>query len=315
MFDTGVPVMIAGPAAGPDVALVSLRHRHGRVEAAEELARVRGAYDGPLLVEPFAARDLPGVVAHADGLVVGGAWMQDFRLLRAVARTGLPVVVQRAPAATLEEWLSAAEYCVAEGNRNVVLCETGNPTHPGGPAGADREAGGDGPAGADAPEPAPHRAIDLGLVREGGRRWPTLADVSGAPELGLAAVSAGARGLILGEHAGARLVAGVRAKAAMLASLIRDEPADTIPGARAAIDLIDAALATLLERRAELAGRVQRLKPVGGFAGRDPAREREIVEAMARRAPRLGAGRLARIMNAVIEAGLDASEERDLSPT
>jgi chorismate mutase len=290
MFDTDVPVMIAGPAAEPDVALVSLRHRHGRADATAELARVRASYEGPLLVEPFSALDLPAIVANADGFVVGSAWMQDFQLLRAVARTGLPVMVQRAPAATLEEWLSAAEYCVAEGNRNVVLCETGTRTH------------------------LPHAAIDLALVREGGRRWPTLADVSGAPELGVAALSAGASGLMLGEDAGPRLVADLRAKAAMLAPLIRDEPADTLPGARAAIDRVDAALATLLQRRAELAGRVQRLKPVGGFAGRDPDREREIVEAMARRAPRLGADRLARIMNAVIEAGLDASEEHDLSP-
>jgi chorismate mutase len=290
MFDTDVPMVIAGPGAAPDVALVSLRHRHGRVDAAAELTRVRDAYAGPVLVEPFSALDLPAIVANADGFVVGGAWMQDFQLLRAVARTGLPVVVQRAPAATLEEWLSAAEYCVAEGNRNVVLCETGTRTH------------------------LPHAAIDLALVREGGRRWPTLADVSGAPELGVAALSAGAAGLILGEDAGAPLVADVRAKAAMLAPLVRDDPADTVPGARAAIDRVDAALATLLERRAELAGRVQRLKPVGGFAGRDPGREREIVEAMARRAPGLGADRLARIMNAVIEAGLEASEERDLSP-
>jgi chorismate mutase len=79
--------------------------------------------------------------------------------------------------------------------------------------------------------------------------------------------------------------------------------------ARAAIDEVDAALAVLLERRAELAGAVQRLKPVGGFAGRDPRRERQIVEAMARRAPALGADRLARIMNAVIEAGLEAAED------
>ncbi|ACY98451.1 chorismate mutase [Thermomonospora curvata] len=79
--------------------------------------------------------------------------------------------------------------------------------------------------------------------------------------------------------------------------------------ARAAIDRVDAALAVLLERRAELAGAVQRLKPVGGFAGRDRRREHQIVEAMARRAPSLGAERLARIMNAVIEAGLEVAEE------
>ncbi len=290
LYDEGAAVMIAGPAAGPDVAVISLRRRHGRVEAAEELARLRSAYAGPLLVEPFSAGDLPAIVAHAQGVVVGGAWMQDFRLLRAVARTGLPVVVQRGPAATLEEWLSAAEYCVAEGNRDIHLCETGTRTH------------------------LPHATIDLALVREAGRRWPILVDVSAAPDLAVAALAAGADGLFLGEDADAGLVARVRAKATLLAPLIREERAETIADARAAIDRIDAALATLLERRAELAGTVQRLKPVGGFAGRDLERERRIVEGMARRAPRLGAARLGRIMSAVIEAGLELSEERDLSP-
>nr|WP_230421294.1 chorismate mutase [Actinomadura soli] len=84
----------------------------------------------------------------------------------------------------------------------------------------------------------------------------------------------------------------------------------TLGEARAAIDGLDAALATLLEHRAAVAAAVQRLKPVGGFAGRDPARERQIVEAMAVRAPSLGPDRLARIMTAVIEAGLDAAEKR-----
>ncbi|QKW35333.1 chorismate mutase [Actinomadura sp. NAK00032] len=81
----------------------------------------------------------------------------------------------------------------------------------------------------------------------------------------------------------------------------------TLGEARAAIDGIDAALATLLEHRAAVAAVVQRLKPVGGFAGRDPRREREIVEAMAARAPSLGAARLAPVVNAIIEAGLDAA--------
>ncbi|MFF5257573.1 chorismate mutase [Actinomadura viridis] len=81
----------------------------------------------------------------------------------------------------------------------------------------------------------------------------------------------------------------------------------TVADARAAIDGIDAALATLLEHRAAVAGVVQRLKPVGGFAGRDAERERRIVAAMAERAPSLGPHRLARIMNEVIEAGLEAA--------
>ncbi|GAA4616995.1 hypothetical protein GCM10023195_75710 [Actinoallomurus liliacearum] len=290
LHDRDTPVMIAGPAADPDVAVVSLRRLHGRANAAAELTRVRRSYHGPLLVEPFSALDLPAIVTHADGVVVGGAWMQDFQLLRAVARTGRPVVVQRAPAATLEEWLSAAEYCVAEGNQDVVLCETGTRTH------------------------LPHATIDLSLVRAAGRHRPVLVDVSAAPDLAVAALSAGACGLLLGEDAESAVVAGVRAKAALLGALTCDDVPETIPGARAAIDRVDAALATLLERRAELAATVQRLKPVGGFAGRDPRREREIVEAMVSRAPRLGADRLGRIMTAVIETGLEASEERDLSP-
>lgn len=283
-------VVIAGPGADPDVALTSLRHRHGRADAEAELSLLRRAYDRPLLVEPFSALDLPAITAHADGVVVGAGWMQDFQLLRAVARTGHPVVIQRAPAATLDEWLSAAEYCVAEGNQEVILCETGTRTH------------------------LPQPTIDLALVREAGRRWPVLVDVSTERALALAALSAGARGLLLGEDAGPEQVAEARAKAALLTPLLEIEAPETVAGARAAIDHVDTALATLLERRAELAGLVQRLKPVGGFAGRDMNREREIVEAMAARAPRLGADGIARIMTAVIEAGLRASEEHDLSP-
>lgn len=275
-------VMIAGPGAAPDVAIMSLRGRHGRVDATAELTRVRQAYAGPLLVEPFSALDLPAIAEHADAIMVGRAWMQDFQLLRAVARTGRRVVVQRAPAATLDEWLSAAEYCVAEGNHDVVLCEAGTRTH------------------------LPHPALDLALVREAGRRWPVLVDVSAEPGLALAALSAGAAGLVLGEDADRAVVADVRAKAALLGPLLDDEAPETIAAARAAIDRLDAALATLLERRAELSAVVQRLKPVGGFAGRDHGREREIVEAMAVRAPRLGPDRLGRIMTAVIEAGLEA---------
>ncbi|TDD64069.1 chorismate mutase [Actinomadura rubrisoli] len=88
------------------------------------------------------------------------------------------------------------------------------------------------------------------------------------------------------------------------------EAITTLGDARAAIDGLDAALAALLERRAAIAAVVQRLKPVGGFAGRDPERERRIVEAMAEHAPALGPDRLARIMNAVIETGLDAAADR-----
>lgn len=78
---------------------------------------------------------------------------------------------------------------------------------------------------------------------------------------------------------------------------------------RGRIDRMDAELADLLERRALVAAQVQRLKPVGYFAGRDMRRERELVERMAEHAPRLGPDRLAAIMDSVISAGLAAAQE------
>ncbi|WP_150242545.1 chorismate mutase [Nocardiopsis quinghaiensis] len=90
----------------------------------------------------------------------------------------------------------------------------------------------------------------------------------------------------------------------------RDPSADEeIRRLRGRIDQLDAELAELLERRALMAARVQRLKPVGYFAGRDMRRERELVERMAERAPRLGPERLAAIMDGVISAGLAAAQE------
>lgn len=78
---------------------------------------------------------------------------------------------------------------------------------------------------------------------------------------------------------------------------------------RGRIDVLDAELAQLLERRALVAAEVQRLKPVGYFAGWDSERERLLVERMAAHAPRLGPDRLAAIMDSVISAGLDAAQQ------
>jgi chorismate mutase len=284
-------VTVAGPASGADVVWTSLRRRHGRADAAAELARIREELPRPLplVVEPFSAADLPAIEAGADGLLVGAAWMQDFRLLSAVARTGLAVIIQRGPAATLEEWLSAAEYCRAEGNGNIVLCESGSRTH------------------------LPHATIDLALLRTARERagLPVLADVSGAPELAVAALSVGADGLLLAEDATPAVAAEVGDRVVVLGPLLRPGSTDTLAAARTSIDQVDAALATLLERRAQLAGLVQGLKPVGGFAGRDARREREIVAAMARRAPRLGRDRIERIMDTVIAVGLEAAAADD----
>ncbi|MBO0891679.1 MAG: chorismate mutase, partial [Acidothermales bacterium] len=115
--------------------------------------------------------------------------------------------------------------------------------------------------------------------------------------------------LVLGELADAAAASRLTDQATVLAPMLREEEPTTLADGRAAIDRADAALATLLEQRARVAGVIQQIKPVGGRAGRDPARERAIVEAMAARAPRLGADRLAPVVEAMILAGLDAAEE------
>jgi chorismate mutase/GNAT superfamily N-acetyltransferase len=83
---------------------------------------------------------------------------------------------------------------------------------------------------------------------------------------------------------------------------------DPLTGVRRRIDAVDDRLADLLNERALLTAAAQRLKPVSGHAGRDAAREAEIVARMARHAPDLGEAALARIMHAVISASLDAAE-------
>ena len=64
-------------------------------------------------------------VKYVDMLQIGARNMQNFFLLKEVGRTKLPVLLKRGLAATIDEWLNAAEYIIAEGNPNVVLCERG----------------------------------------------------------------------------------------------------------------------------------------------------------------------------------------------
>lgn len=282
-----VPVL-AGIGSGAAVAATSLRRLHASRPAVEELRRIRECVSGPLLVEPFSAADLPAIAALADGVLVGGDWMQDFQLLRAVGRLRMPVLLQRGLGATPDEWLAAADYVTSEGNEELMLCEGGTRS-----------------------SSVDHMVVDLRLVRETRARTgiPVVVDLSSDPDLAPAAVAAGADGLFLGELADAATAARLTEQATVLAPLLREEEPANLADGRAAIDRADAALATLLEQRARVAAVIQQIKPVGGRAGRDPARERAIVEAMARRAPRLGADKLAPVVQAVILAGLDAAED------
>ena len=79
----------------------------------------------PAVVEALAIEQLPVLAEHVSMIQIGARNMQNFALIQAAARTGLPLLLKRGPAATLDELLYAAEYALLEGNPNVVLCERG----------------------------------------------------------------------------------------------------------------------------------------------------------------------------------------------
>jgi len=91
----------------------------------ELLAEARAETGLAVVTEVVAPEDVPLVARYADVLQVGARNMQNYRLLEAVGRTQVPVLLKRGPAATVEELLLAAEYILDAGNRQVMLCERG----------------------------------------------------------------------------------------------------------------------------------------------------------------------------------------------
>src|SRR5439155_2957671 len=94
-------------------------------EGLKYLAKAREATGMPVITEVMSARDVDLVASYADILQVGARNMQNFFLLDAVGRIDKPVMLKRGLSATIQEWLLAAEYILAQGNRNVILCERG----------------------------------------------------------------------------------------------------------------------------------------------------------------------------------------------
>ncbi len=126
-------------------------------------------------------------VKYVDMIQIGARNMQNFILLKEAGRSGLPVLLKRGLCATIDEWLNAAEYIIAEGNPNVVLCERGIRTY----------------------ETATRNTLDLSAVPVIKERshLPIIVDPShstGAykyvPPMAKAAVAADADGLIIEVH-------------------------------------------------------------------------------------------------------------------
>ncbi|WP_421657569.1 3-deoxy-7-phosphoheptulonate synthase [Leptothermofonsia sp. ETS-13] len=151
------------------------------------LAAVRDRYRLPIVTEVMAIAQIEPVAAHADMLQVGSRNMQNFELLKALGMVKKPVLLKRGLSATIEEFVMAAEYIMAHGNPNVVLCERGIRSF----------------------DPYTRNVLDLGAVVALRQitHLPVIVDPSHAtgkreliPDLARAAIACGADGLIIECH-------------------------------------------------------------------------------------------------------------------
>ena len=91
----------------------------------ELLAKARKTFSIPVITEVVDPHDVELVIKSADILQVGARNMQNFALLTEVGKSKRPVLLKRGFSSTVTEWLTAADYLLAEGNNQVILCERG----------------------------------------------------------------------------------------------------------------------------------------------------------------------------------------------
>jgi 3-deoxy-7-phosphoheptulonate synthase len=157
------------------------------VAGLELLSAARAATGMAVVTEVMTPADVDLVCQHADLLQVGARNMQNYYLLDEVGRAGKPVLLKRGLAATIEEWLLAAEYILSHGNPHVILCERGIRTF----------------------EPATRNTVDINAVPliKQLSHLPIIVDPSQGTgkrslvgSVSLAAIAAGADGLIVEIH-------------------------------------------------------------------------------------------------------------------
>ncbi|HTE48140.1 MAG TPA: 3-deoxy-7-phosphoheptulonate synthase, partial [Gemmatimonadaceae bacterium] len=156
-------------------------------EALHLLAEVRAATGMPVVTEVMDTRQVDLVAEHADMLQVGARNMQNFALLAELGRVQRPILLKRGLSATIKELLMAAEYIMANGNHDIVLCERGIRTF----------------------ETATRNTLDIAAIPVLKREThlPVIVDPSHAggdaslvAPLAFAAIAAGADGLIIEVH-------------------------------------------------------------------------------------------------------------------
>lgn len=95
------------------------------LEGLQLLANVRRTTGLPVITEVMSEEQIAMAEPHVDVFQIGSRNMQNFELLKALGKTQKPVILKRGLAATIEEFIMCAEYIMAGGNHNVILCERG----------------------------------------------------------------------------------------------------------------------------------------------------------------------------------------------
>jgi len=115
--------MLRGGAFKPRTSPYDFQGLHE--EGLEILAEAREQTGLPIVTEVMDVREVELVARYADVLQIGARNMQNFPLLVEVGKSGMPILLKRHWAATLAEWLGAAEYIAVQGNLDIILCERG----------------------------------------------------------------------------------------------------------------------------------------------------------------------------------------------
>jgi len=214
------------------------------------------------VVEPGAVEL---VAEHVDILEILPGQMQDFALLAAAGRIGRPVILHRGPSATIDEWLMAAEYILAGGNENVILCERGS-------------------RGFD---PRTSETVEISAVPVVQRlsHLPVVVDPAPAHDaaeimapLALAARAVGADGLIVGVHPTPAAARAGNGNQLDLPAFDRLMERLGIPSLRDEIDRIDRRLLELVAARLCHATEIGVIKARRRMPLRSPDREVELLD-------------------------------------
>ncbi len=94
-------------------------------EGLELLSRAKEQFGMPVVTEVVDPHDVELVSSYADMLQIGSRNMQNFALLTNAGKSQCPVLLKRGFSCTITEWLTAADYLLADGNNNVIMCERG----------------------------------------------------------------------------------------------------------------------------------------------------------------------------------------------